>query len=125
MYETPPWGFVSNSNFINTVILLETKLSLEDLFTQLKQIEKEIGRKKSTISEVYEDRIIDIDILDFNEKIVHSNELVVPHLRIEKRSFVLIPLAEIAPKWIHPLLKLSVTKLISDLDDPTKVERLF
>jgi 2-amino-4-hydroxy-6-hydroxymethyldihydropteridine diphosphokinase len=123
-YETPPWGFESTFNFINTVVLLETDLELEELFKSLKQIEKEIGRTKTANSTTYEDRIIDIDILDFNGKISHSAELIVPHPRIELRSFVLIPLAEIAPKWIHPRLKLQVNKLISKLDDPSKVERL-
>ncbi len=125
MYETPPWGFASSFNFINTVVLLETEKNLEELFTRLKQIEKEIGRKKTANSTTYEDRIIDIDILDFNGKIMHSNELIIPHPRIEFRSFVLIPLAEIEPTWIHPLLKLSINKLISNLGDSTKVERLF
>lgn len=124
LYETPPWGFESTSNFINTVVLLETYLDLEELFKKLKQIEKEIGRTKTAISTTYEDRIIDIDILDFNGKISHSDELTVPHPRIEMRNFVLIPLAEIAPNWIHPLLKRPVNKLILNLDDQSKVERL-
>ena len=124
LYETPPWGFESTSNFINTVVLLETYLDLEELFKKLKQNEKEIGRTKTAISTTYEDRIIDIDILDFNGKISHSDELTVPHPRIEMRNFVLIPLAEIAPNWIHPLLKRPVNKLILNLDDQSKVERL-
>jgi 2-amino-4-hydroxy-6-hydroxymethyldihydropteridine diphosphokinase len=124
LYETPPWGFESTSNFINTVVLLETYLDLEELFKKLKQIEKEIGRTKTANSTTYEDRIIDIDILDFNGKISHSDELTVPHPRIEMRNFVLIPLAEIAPNWIHPLLKRPVNKLILNLNDQSKVERL-
>jgi 2-amino-4-hydroxy-6-hydroxymethyldihydropteridine diphosphokinase len=124
LYETPPWGFESTSNFINTVVLLETYLDLEELFKRLKQIEKEIGRTKTANSTTYEDRIIDIDILDFNGKISHSDELTVPHPRIEMRNFVLIPLAEIAPNWIHPLLKRPVNKLILNLNDQSKVERL-
>lgn len=124
-YETPPWGFESTSKFINTVILLETDLGLEELFKSLKQIEQEIGRKKTPNLDVYEDRIIDIDILDFNGKISHSNELTVPHPRIEIRNFVLIPLAEIAPNWIHPLLKLTVNKLISNVNDQSEVKRLI
>lgn len=125
LYETPPWGFVSTSKFINTVVLLETDLVLEDLFKSLKLIEKEIGRKKTPNLNAYEDRIIDIDILDFNGKISHSNELTVPHPRIDLRSFVLIPLAEIAPNWIHPLLKLPVNKLISNLNEASEVKRLI
>ncbi len=125
LYETPPWGFESTSNFINTVVFLETDLDLEELFKSLKQIEKEIGRKKTPNFNTYEDRIIDIDILDFNGKISHSNELTVPHPRIEIRNFVLIPLAEIAPNWIHPLLKLTVNKLISNLNDQSEVKRLI
>jgi 2-amino-4-hydroxy-6-hydroxymethyldihydropteridine diphosphokinase len=62
--------------------------------------------------------------LDFNGKISHSDELTVPHPRIEMRNFVLIPLAEIAPNWIHPLLKRPVNKLILNLNDQSKVERL-
>lgn len=116
-YITPPFGFESNDDFYNTVVLIETILSPLELLRKLKEIEVLMGRvnKKSTI---YESRIIDIDIIDFNGEVFHSDLLQIPHKEIEKRDFVLFPLKEIEPRWKHPISKIKIETLVNSMVSP-------
>ena len=114
IYETEPWGVIEQPRFLNQTLLAETELSPNDLLTLVKRIEMEMGRDFSTVR--YGPRIIDIDILGYDDLIFHSSRLTIPHKRLHERAFVLIPLNEIAPDWVHPGLGLTVTQMLMQLD---------
>lgn len=97
IYESEPWGFESSDVFYNMVILLKTKLDPESLLTNIKGIELKMGRKPK-IKEEYESRIIDLDILYFNEQKFEAKNLTIPHPHITKRPFVYLPLLELLNK---------------------------
>lgn len=112
-YRSAPWGFQSENEFLNAVILLETSLSPFDLLAKTQETEREMGREaKKTTS--YSDRIIDIDILLYDNLIIDQPTLKIPHPLITERDFVLIPLSEIAPGLVHPMLKKKFTEFIRD-----------
>jgi 2-amino-4-hydroxy-6-hydroxymethyldihydropteridine diphosphokinase len=102
LYETTPFGFEHNSNFLNAALKLETKYTFHKLFNFLKKIEKKLGRKKS---EKWEAREIDLDILFYDDLIYSDESLTIPHKGIIYRDFVVIPLKEIEPDLVHPELK--------------------
>ena len=108
IYETKPIGYEKQSYFLNMVCQISTKLKPVDLLQSIKQIENKLGRKPSFRNAP---RIIDIDILFYDNKIMNINNLVIPHPRLVERAFVLIPLAEITPKLIHPELGKSIAEL--------------
>ncbi len=101
-YTSKPWGFKSENEFLNAVVLVETQLSPFDLLLKTQEIEKQLGRTSKTDSE-YTDRIIDIDILLYDRLIINQPTLKIPHPLIADRDFVLIPLTEIAPDLTHPV----------------------
>ncbi|MCX7792956.1 MAG: 2-amino-4-hydroxy-6-hydroxymethyldihydropteridine diphosphokinase [Thermodesulfovibrionales bacterium] len=110
LYETEPWGVTDQPLFINMVIEAETDLKPEELLSELKSIECIMGRVE-TIK--WGPRIIDLDILFYNDLILKSPELKIPHPYIQERSFVLKPLSEIAPDLEHPILKKRIRELVS------------
>jgi len=114
LYETEPWGFESDNTFLNAAIMLETSLSPEDLLSLTMQIEKEMGRTTKTNGQ-YQDRIIDIDILTYDNLIMETPQLTLPHPHMHERVFVLEPLSEIAPGLIHPILRKSISQLLQSL----------
>ena len=121
IYETKSWGFNSN-NFYNICILLESTLTPELILNKILTIEKDMGRLKTT--DQYSDRFIDIDILFFDNMIVNSKSLEIPHPRIQLRKFVLTPMLELTPDLIHPILNKSIRQLeleCVDKDQPIKV----
>lgn len=119
LYETEAWGFETEDFFLNQAIKVKSNLSPEVLLDKALEIESLMGRKR--IEGNYSSRIIDIDIL-FNESyIVNTESLIVPHPHIQKRMFVLVPLYEIAPHFIHPLLKKSIKQLFNDCKDKGEV----
>ncbi|MDC0559855.1 2-amino-4-hydroxy-6-hydroxymethyldihydropteridine diphosphokinase [Flavobacteriaceae bacterium] len=121
IYETKSWGFNSN-NFYNICILLESTLTPELILNKILTIEKDMGRLKTT--DQYSDRCIDIDILFFDNRIVNSKSLEIPHPRIQLRKFVLTPMLELTPDLIHPILNKSIRQLeleCIDKDQPVKV----
>ena len=109
-YVTEPWGFESENGFYNIALILETSLSPLDLLYATQQIERDLGRTAKTTTS-YTDRIIDIDIIDYNNQTIDTQTLTLPHKLMHKRNFVLYPLADIAPDWQHPILKLTATEL--------------
>ena len=110
IYTSEPWGFESENGFYNIALILETSLSPLDLLYATQQIEHNLGRTAKTITS-YTDRIIDIDIIDYNNQTIDTQTLTLPHKLMHKRNFVLYPLADIAPDWQHPILKLTATEL--------------
>ncbi|MBT7695489.1 MAG: 2-amino-4-hydroxy-6-hydroxymethyldihydropteridine diphosphokinase [Cryomorphaceae bacterium] len=121
IYETKSWGFNSN-NFYNICILLESTLTPELILNKILTIEKDMGRLNTT--DQYSDRCIDIDILFFDNMIVNSKSLEIPHPRIQLRKFVLTPMLELTPDLIHPILNKSIRQLeleCVDKDQPIKI----
>ncbi|MDG1913154.1 MAG: 2-amino-4-hydroxy-6-hydroxymethyldihydropteridine diphosphokinase [Crocinitomix sp.] len=126
-YKTPPWGFQSEEEFVNSLIRVETGFELKELLAHLKTIEQELGRKKKGAKLGYQDRLIDLDIIDYDNLVYSSDLITVPHERMHLRNFVIFPLHEIAPNWIHPKLNKTVETLKKPmLNDPSivKIEHL-
>ncbi len=120
-FETPPWKMTDATNFMNQVLLLETKKDAEELIDIIIQIELIMGRVRS--AKGYEPRTIDIDILFFNEQIINNNRLTIPHPLIQERRFVLEPLNEIAPEFIHPLFKKTSRQLLLECEDKSTIRK--
>ena len=110
-YETSPWGFSSPYAFLNVAVHLETSLSPGELLAITQQIECEMGRTTKSKDRQYNDRIIDIDILMYDDLILQTPDLVLPHPLLHERLFVLQPLSEIAPTLVHPILRKTIWEL--------------
>jgi 2-amino-4-hydroxy-6-hydroxymethyldihydropteridine diphosphokinase len=108
VYETPPWGFEDQPKFLNQVIKANTYLDPEPLLKHLKRLEVALGRKESFPNGP---RLIDMDILFYDDLVVDKPALVIPHPRLHERGFVLLPLKEIAPHLVHPVNKKSVREM--------------
>ncbi len=118
LYRTEPVGFVNQPWFLNQVICLETKLSPEDLLKATQQIENNLGRER-TIH--WGPRTIDIDILLYDNLVMATPNLTIPHSWLSERRFVLEPLAEIAPTLKHPILEKTLTELLQELKNDKAV----
>lgn len=115
IYETEPWGFESSHRFLNAALVLETSLSPSDLLQATRLIEIEMGRiAKSDGS--YEDRLIDIDLLMYDQVVMQTSRLTLPHPLMHKRRFVMEPLAEIAPDAVHPVFHKTMNQLAAELN---------
>lgn len=110
-YETEPWGFQSDNTFLNAALQLETGLPPLELLKATQEIELEMGRTQKS-NGAYHDRIIDIDILLYDDLILQTPELTLPHPLMHERQFVMEPLTEIAPNVIHPVFKKPVVSLM-------------
>ena len=117
--ETPAWGFEGDA-FYNTCVRVETALNPQDVLNELLAIESLLGRERNK-AEGYQARTIDLDILFYEDKVIDTEHLNIPHPRMEKRNFVLAPLAEIAPDFKHPVLKQSIRQLAAESQDKTSV----
>lgn len=118
IYETEAWGFRDQPAFYNQVHMVETDLSAQKVLDSILKIEEEMGRRRTTKNAA---RIIDIDILFFNDEIVNEQNLHIPHPHIAERRFVLLPLNEVAPQMIHPVSKKNISELLSLTRDELKV----
>ena len=117
-YKTEPVGDIPQDWYLNCVVKLKTKLSPHDLLKELLSIEKNMGRVRTMKNSP---RIIDIDILTYDNLVISEADLAIPHPRFHERRFVLIPFAEIAPDVLHPTLKKSILELLKDTSDSSKV----
>jgi 2-amino-4-hydroxy-6-hydroxymethyldihydropteridine diphosphokinase len=119
VYETEPWGFTSDMNFYNQVIELHTQLEPVQLLDNIQQIEKDCGRVADKVR--FAPRTLDADILFFNDLICNLPGLVIPHPSLHLRRFVLVPMAEIAPGLVHPILKKKISRLLQDCPDRCRI----
>lgn len=113
--ETEPVGFKSTHLFYNIAIGIETTHSATEILKTTQQIEKELGRKQKSVNGIYHDRVIDIDILLYDDRIINRPELQIPHPRMKERRFVLEPLAQIAPSLIIPNETKTIAELLADI----------
>ena len=127
IYTSEPWGFESENGFYNIALTMESDLSPLDLLRETQHIEKELGRTAKTTTG-YADRVIDIDIIDYDNQIIKisqqstvNNLLTLPHPLMHLRNFVLYPLADIAPEWVHPILKLTALELKAKSGDTSTI----
>ncbi|MBN2615522.1 MAG: 2-amino-4-hydroxy-6-hydroxymethyldihydropteridine diphosphokinase [Bacteroidales bacterium] len=120
VYESEPWGFDAELAFVNQVVQISTEHEPVSLLEKCQQIEKQLGRKEKSGTE-YESRVIDIDILYFDESIITLKNLQIPHPQIQFRRFTLMPLAEVAPDFMHPGLKRTSQELLNECTDQGKV----
>lgn len=120
IYRTAAWGNEDQPDFLNQIIIVSSSLSSSTVLKEMFVIEKEMGRVRTTKNA---SRVIDIDMLFFNDEIIQTETLTVPHPQIQNRRFVLVPLAEIALDFIHPLLKKSSLELLSICGDKLNVQK--
>ena len=118
VYESTPWGVENQRNFLNQVIFVKSNFDPHTILDLVLQIEKDMGRIRI---EKWGERIIDIDILFIDDLIIESENLCIPHEFIAKRKFVLQPMCEIAPAFIHPKLNKTISQLLEECIDDEKV----
>jgi len=123
LYETPSWGFESDS-FYNCVLAIHTSKSAQKLLSSCLKIEKKLGRIRS-LHEGYQPRIIDIDVISFNNEIIQSANLIVPHPQMHERLFVLLPMKDLQLEFIHPILNKSTQDLIDSCNDKSSCKAVI
>jgi len=121
LYATAAWGNTSQPDFLNQVIEVASQLDATETLKEILSIEKNMGRIRTVKNAP---RIIDIDILFFNNEIINRIDLIVPHPEIQNRRFVLTPLNEIAPQMIHPVLNKTIDQLLSFCPDQLAVKKI-
>lgn len=118
VYETEAWGKTDQAAFFNQVLLVRTEMTAHQVLDTIHEIENQLGRERN---EHWGPRTIDIDILFFENEITNTKKLTLPHPRLHERNFVLVPLEEIAPDFIHPVLNKSVKELQESCPDKLQV----
>lgn len=119
VYQTEPVGIKDQPFFVNMVLEVETEISPFELLFLLQDIERKMGRKRE---KKWGPRNIDLDLLLYEDQVINSAELTLPHPQMHLRKFVLVPLAEITEDRIHPLNKKTISELLKDLKEDSKVE---
>lgn len=119
VYETPAWGFEGEA-FYNCAVTIHTYKSAKKILKQILKLEKDLGRIRTQTNH-YESRIIDIDIISFNDEIIELENLIIPHKQLHNRNFVLFPLRDVSPNWQHPILNKSISELITHSVDQSEI----
>jgi 2-amino-4-hydroxy-6-hydroxymethyldihydropteridine diphosphokinase len=122
IYETPPWGFKSRNRFWNQVLVVETNLEPMEVLQKIRAIENHFGRIRK--DGTYLSRKMDIDILFYDNEIIQTEELTIPHPLMEMRRFVLAPLVDIMPDHTHPVAGKKMAEMLSECRDNSEVKRL-
>jgi len=120
IYESEPWGFFAENSFLNQVVKVETILNAGQVLETILKIETDLGRERK-VNGSYVSRIIDIDILFYNDEIINEDKLTVPHPKIAERMFTLLPLSEINQYYIHPGLHKTIQELVAECNDNLQV----
>lgn len=123
VFESEPWGFEAEKWFLNKAVKIVSALSPGILIKSVLDIEKRLGRSRSDNGNGYESRVIDIDIIFISDRVLNTEELWVPHPRMEQRRFVLEPICTIAPDFIHPVSGRSVKELLRECPDDSTVRK--
>ena len=123
LYESEPWGYEDNYQYLNAVVVINTIYSANECLHKLLKIEVKLGRTRKQ-TKTYEARTIDLDILFFNNEIINNKELTVPHPLLYKRNFTLHPLFELMPTFHHPVLNRTITCLYNESEDNALVTKL-
>ena len=113
-YESEPIPKSNQPNFFNCIVFANTILNELDVLKVLHKIEHTLGRKRKTVNEP---RVIDLDLIDYSNKILSNKEIIIPHPRAHTRRFVMEPLAELDPNWVHPILKTNVYKILKKINN--------
>ncbi|RYF48385.1 MAG: 2-amino-4-hydroxy-6-hydroxymethyldihydropteridine diphosphokinase [Cytophagaceae bacterium] len=121
LYETAPWGVTDQPAYLNQVLAIDTTLLPEDILVQTQTIEQELGRVRF---EKWGARVIDIDILYYGDHVQESDTLTIPHPYLHQRRFTLVPLVEIAPEFVHPMLLKTNAELLAECEDESEVVRI-
>jgi len=121
VYETAAWGKTDQAAFLNQALLLTTSLTPQQLITTLLSVEEQMGRRRM---ERNGPRVIDIDIIFYNDVVLHEPNLTIPHPQLQHRRFVLVPLQEIAPAFVHPVLRKTIDELLEECKDDLAVNKL-
>jgi len=119
LFQTSSWGITDQDYFLNQVIIVSTLLNAEKVLKKCMEIELKLGRIRA---EKYGSRIIDIDILFFNNEIIEKENLIIPHLLLHKRKFVLVPLMEIISDFVHPVLNKTIEELTNECEDSGSIK---
>jgi len=121
IYESEPWGFAADTSFYNRAVIFETEKKPDDVLNICLKTEKVLGRKRNN-RKGYASRIMDVDVIYYGNRIINTEKLIIPHPRLHLRRFALLPLAEMAPELIHPILNKNQKELLTNCNDNSIVK---
>ena len=123
LYETEPWGFSDEIPFLNQVVEVATMMLPHDILREIERIELLMGRER-LVEQGYQPRTLEGDILFYDSEVIQTDLLQIPHRHLHNRKFVLLPMQEIAPQFLHPVLGLTVSELLAKCSDDTAVVKV-